>query len=616
MKQLDILADRGVLAPIDAQFGGFLVRHLSMSLAPDERDTVGIAGAFLSAERARGHSCIDLAALAGVSPWGAHADGSTLPDLAACRSILERSALCGDGIEPSALVLDGTRLYLYRYHAAEQRLARAVRTRIEASGAQDSPTTATVSVFRTLFPRTSDGGSVWQGVAAANALRNQLSIITGGPGTGKTTTAAKIVALLLQRDPGLRIAVAAPTGKAAARLAESISNGAATLPIDEAIRVRFPREGRTLHRLLGYQPWDDCYASNAENPLADDVIVVDEASMVDLLMMDALFAALRPGARIILLGDPDQLASVDTGYVLGDLCRAADACGETHGVGLAKVYAELSDEHIPSSTSATPLRDAVVRLQRSYRFEAHPGIGALADAVRAGDTVKVIAVLEDGAHGDVSRCDSVDSVDVLLAPILPSLEQYLSASTPEDALRALGEFRVLCAVREGANGVTGLNHAIEWWLRGRGVPTRSRWYDLRPVLVTANDTANGLFNGDMGVTFTATDGRRLVYFPDVAGGVRGVAPARLPEHETAWAMTVHKSQGSEFAHVLLFLPDDDAPILTRELLYTAVTRARESVRIVGRVSAIEAAVCRSTTRASGLAERVQQPKGSTTRLSQ
>ncbi|MEO7041192.1 MAG: exodeoxyribonuclease V subunit alpha [Gemmatimonadaceae bacterium] len=605
MKQLDILAERGLLAPIDAKFGGFLVRQLPSAFAQNERDAIGIAGALLSAERARGHSCIDLAAHAGTNPWGTHVDGVALPDLNTCRSIFERSALCGNGTKPSALVLDGTQLYLYRYHAAEQRLARAVRTRVDTNIAQGSPSVATVTLFRKLFPRETEGSTDWQAVAAASALLNRLSIITGGPGTGKTTTAARILALLLQQDPSLRIALAAPTGKAAARLAESITNGAATLAIDDATRSALPREARTLHRLLGYRPWDECFASNVENPLADDVIVVDEASMVDLLMMDSLFAALRPSARIILLGDPDQLASVDTGYVLGDLCRAAGAGGEMHGTPLAALYAELADESIPSSPDATPFRDAVVRLERSYRFEAHPGIGALADAVRAGDAGDVISVLDDGAHGDVSRRERIESIDVLLAPILTSLDAYLGARTPEEALRVLGEFRVLCAVREGTHGVAGLNRAIEWWLQQRGLQTRARWYNRRPVLITANDSANVLFNGDMGVTFTTDDGRTLVYFPDGAGGVRDVAPARLPEHETAWAMTVHKSQGSEFAHVVLVLPTDDAPVLTRELLYTAVTRARESVRIVGSASVIEATVRRSTTRASGLAARVE-----------
>jgi len=605
VKQLNTLVERGLLAPIDAKFGGFLVRHLPDSITSEESDVVGTVGALLSAERARGHSRIDLATYAGTNPWGANVEGAPLPDLAACRSILERSALCGNGTEPSALVLDDTYLYLYRYHAAEQRLARAVRTRVGSSAAQSYPSAVTISLFRTLFPRMSDGSTDWQAVAAASALRYGISIITGGPGTGKTRTAASILALLLQQNPALRIALAAPTGKAAARLGESIAEGAATLPIDDAVRSGLPREARTLHRLLGYRPWDDCFASNADNPLAYDVVVVDEASMVDLLMMDAIFAALRPGAHIILLGDPDQLASVDTGYVLGDLCRAADANGDTHGLPLEKLYAELSGEHIPSTPSATALRDAVVRLQRSYRFEAHPGIAALADAVRSGDAVRAITELEDGTHTDVSRSNDIDSVDALLAPILPSLDRYLSASTPEDALHALTEFRVLCAVREGPHGVVGLNQAIEWWLRERGVQIRSRWYARRPVLVTANDPATGLFNGDMGVAFTVDAGRSLVYFPDAAGGMRWVVPARLPEHETAWAMTVHKSQGSEFSRVVLVLPRDDSPVVTRELLYTAVTRARESVRIVGSVPVIEAALRRSITRASGLADRVE-----------
>lgn len=604
MKQLDLLADRGVLAPIDAKFGGFLVRHAPMELAPDDRDVIGVAGALLSADRARGHSCVDLAALAGVRPWGSEAAIAPFPAVDAACSILERSALCGDGVEPTALVLDGTRLYLYRYHAAERRLAAAVRARVHDGGAASEADAATVALFRTLFPAPTDGSADWQAVAAAAALRSRLCIITGGPGTGKTTTTAKLLALLLQRDPSLRVALAAPTGKAAARLAEAIATGAASLDIPDDLRARLPRDGRTLHRLLGYRPWDDRFACDAANPLTEDVIVVDEASMVDLLMMDALFAAIRPGARVILLGDPDQLASVEAGYVLGDLCRAGDASGAEHGRAFAEWYATLSGQAIPSSATATPMRDAVVRLQRSYRFEAHPGIGTLASAVRGGDSDRALAILDGDAHGDVSRRDAVHSTDELLEPLAPFIEAHLNATTPAEALHALAAFRVLCAVRDGRTGVAGVTDAIEWWLRGRGVHTRARWYDGRPILVTANDPATGLYNGDVGVVFTDADGRKLVYFPDGADGVRAVSPARLPEHETAWAMTVHKSQGSEFTHVVLVLPGEDTPVLTRELLYTAITRARESVRIVGSAEVIATAARRSTVRASGLADRV------------
>lgn len=603
MKQLDQLVERRVLAPIDARFGGFLVRHVPAELAPHERDTVGIAGALLSAERARGHSCIDLSSVAGTLPWGADAADAMLPGLDACRGILTQSALCGDGAEPSPLVLDGTRLYLYRYHAAEVRLARAVRERVSVTPSTGAAGSSVVSLFRALFP-TADGATDWQAVAAASALRGRLSIITGGPGTGKTTTAAKILALLLQQDATLRISLAAPTGRAAARLAESIAIGASTLPVDDVVRDRLPRDGRTLHKLLGYRPLNDTFAHGIENPLADDVIVVDEASMVDLLMMDALFAALRPTARIILLGDPDQLASVDTGYVLGDLVRAADASGPEHGASLATWYERLSGTRLASSESATSLRDAVVHLSRSYRFEQHPGIGSLADAVRAGEAGAALSVLDSDQHGDVSRLDSVASTEALLEPIRPSLERYLDARTPEEALAALSEFRVLCALRDGQRGVAGINEAIEWWLRARGVPTRARWYDGRPVLVTTNDQNTGLSNGDVGVTFTGSDGRKLVYFADGSGGVRAISPARLPDHETAWAMTVHKAQGSEFTHVLLVLPTEDARVLTRELLYTAVTRARASVTVVGSASIVESTVGRSTTRMSGLMDRV------------
>ncbi len=606
MKQLEQLVERRLLAPIDAKFGGFLVRRLPAALAPGERDTVGIAGALLSAERARGHSCIDLSSVAGTPPWGddpSDATLPTLPTLDACRATFAQSALCGDGSTPSPLVLDGTRLYLYRYYAAEVRLARAVRDRTAMAPATDVPDPAVVALFRELFPR--DAGSTdWQSVAAASALRGSLSIITGGPGTGKTTTAAKSLALLLRQDPTLRIALAAPTGRAAARLAEAIASGAAALRVDDGARARLERGGATLHKLLGYRPFDDTFAHCAENPLADDVVVVDEASMADLLMMDALFSALRPAARIILLGDPDQLASVDTGYVLGDLCRAADACGAEHGARLAKWFEQLSGESLASSADAPALRDAVVQLRRSYRFERHAGIGALAEAVRDGDAAASLAVLDDCDRDDVSRRESVDSTDALLEPILPSIERYLAARTPADALAALGEFRILCALRDGARGVAGINEAVEWWLRTRGIPTRARWYEGRPVLVTANDSNTGLSNGDVGVTFTGSDGRKLVYFGDGARGTRAISPARLPEHETAWAITVHKAQGSEFTHVLLVLPGEDARVLTRELLYTAVTRARESVSVVGRADIIARAVHRSTTRMSGLMDRV------------
>lgn len=601
MKQLQALVESRELAPIDAELAALLMRRATSALGSiDEARVVAMTGALLSAERGRGHSCLDLRALAGRTPWES-ASALRLPSVDAWRSILERSRVCHDGSSVAPLVLDGDRLYLHRFHAAERRLASAVRERVKPERAA-APDASTVHLFRTLFP-TTEGETDWQAVAAAVALRGRLTVVTGGPGTGKTTTVARILALLLEREPTLRVALAAPTGKAAARLAESIADGAAKMRIDAVLRDRLPREGRTLHRLLDYRPWNDSFGHGPDAPLAEGVIVVDEASMVDVLLMDALFAAARPSARIILLGDQDQLASVETGYVLGDVCRAAEEGASRHGPEMARWYAALSGSALDADARATPLRDAVVRLQRSYRFEKQPGIGAVAEAVRGGDADGALDALADERHAEVRRRDGARSAEELLAPLTPLIDAYLDARDPAAALVHYGAIRLLCALRDGRTGVTGLVDLVERWLRGRGLFTRARWYDRKPVLVTANDASTGLFNGDVGITWV-DGGRAVVCFSDGSGGVRTVSPARLPAHETAWAMTVHKSQGSEFDHVLLVLPDEDHRVLTRELLYTGVTRARRTVDVVGSEAVVRAAVARTTTRASGLVGRL------------
>jgi exodeoxyribonuclease V alpha subunit len=375
-------------------------------------------------------------------------------------------------------------------------------------------------------------------------------------------------------------------------------------------------------------PWSEQFRHHAGNPLPHDVIIVDEASMVDVLMMDRLFAAARPEARIIVLGDPDQLASVDTGFVLGDVARAAAAGGrdggDAHGAALADDYARLSGgkaawlkPHAPvnaqGNAPAGALRDAVVRLRVSYRFGARPGIGALATAVQEGDPERALDVLADSSYPDVThdawpvvRSPAVAAhmqvATMLLAPLLPQVEAFLETHDPGEALAALSQFRVLCALRDGDRGVTGLNAIIEAWLRERGVAVEG-CYDHRPILITANDAGLQLFNGDVGVVLTAGESP-LVHFAAPGGGVRALPPNRLPAHETAWAMTVHKSQGSEFDHVHLVLPDTDTRILTRELIYTGITRAKASVAISGPAELLVAAIGRSVRRASGLQARI------------
>jgi exodeoxyribonuclease V alpha subunit len=585
------------LAAIDRAFARMLVRRVAPArqaardAAQNERALDPLlwhTALLVSAQRAQGNSCLDLQAYAGRTVAEGESEAAfTLPLLEEWQLRLRVSGACNDAndansatshdpLERAPLVLDGHRLYLARYYDAERRVAASIHARLTASSGHRDPS----ALFATLFPATSGDG---QAQAAAAALRSPLAFITGGPGTGKTTIAAKLLALLLEQQPTARIALAAPTGRAAARLGESMAAAAAHAGIPAPVASRLPRTGVTLHRLLGYRPSDDRFSYSRHHPLADDIIVLDEASMVDVLLMDALLAAARPDARLIVLGDPDQLASVDTGFVLGDVVRAADA--------------------LPAESA---LRHAMARLTVSYRFGARPGIGALAVAARTGNADALLAALAPGAFSHVAwSAARGTSVSALLEPVRAPLDAYLASERPAEALAALGRFRVLTALRDGDAGVSGLNAAIERWLRQRGVSTGG-WYQYRPVLITQNDPATQLFNGDVGCTIVR-DGEPLVYFagPD---GPRGIAPSRLPAHDTAWSMTVHKAQGSEFDHVLLVLPDVDTRLLTRELLYTGITRARESVTLVGSEALLRVALARGVERASGLSERLVAPR--------
>jgi exodeoxyribonuclease V alpha subunit len=613
----------GELTAIDRVFARFIARGVSAEYAAVLHHTALL----VSAERAQGNSCVDLAAHAELASPDVTAH-LRFPPLDDWRAALLASARCAvaddaaaeeDGYDLAPLVLDGSRLYLRRFYAAERRLARAIRARIQAETASAASLDASAPLFRRLFPMAAMAVD-WQAVAAVAALRSPLVFVTGGPGTGKTTVAARLLAMLLDREAALDIAVAAPTGRAAARLTEAIGAAVQRERLEQVVAQQLPAAGSTLHRLLGYTPWNEQFHFHRGNPLPHDVVIVDEASMVDVLMMDALFAALRPNARLIVLGDPDQLASVDTGFVLGDIARAAGAAAgeqpEQHSYALANDYARLSGGSaalLEPQATTQPLRDMVVQLRVSYRFGARPGIGQLAAATQEGNAHAALAVLADETYGEVALDPwpapgdrGVDTAwaDQLLAPLLPEIEAYLQANDAASGLAALARFRVLCALREGDTGVTGLNAQIERWLKGRGHRVDG-WYDHRPVLITANDAGMRLFNGDVGMTM-AIDGVPMVHFPLPAGGVRALPPSRLPAHETAWAMTVHKAQGSEFDHVRFVLPASDSRILTRELLYTGITRAKERVTIVGSPDIVRLATGRSVVRASGLIDRLAE----------
>ena len=573
----------------------------SAGLATDVEGIVALAAAVLIRATVDGHICLTLEELS----EQASAVGISGIVTTRLRTALALHPWVGTGDGAVPLVFEHDRLYLRRFREAEVRLASAIQARVGLPSMDDTlPALATR--FRALFPVGPE--TDWQAVAVAACLRSRFSVITGGPGTGKTTSVARLIAMLLEQNPDVRIALAAPTGKAATRLGEAVQQTLGQIGLASAIRDRLLSAGSTLHRLLGYHPHDDTFRHNASNPLEFDVVIVDEASMVPLLLMDTLFAAVLPDARIVLLGDHDQLASVESGTVLADLVEASGALTSAHGAALATAYATLSGIDLPTSNVVAPLRDTVVRLVRSHRFDDTKGIGALARAIRDGDADGAIAVLQRPDESLVRGAESVQE-DQWLDTLAEPANVLFAAASPGAALEALGRIRVLCATNIGPAGTDAITPRIEQMLRRHGHDVTGRFYKGRPLLITRNDYALGLFNGDIGVVWTEVDDgvgvhRAFVSSPDIGKAATGFPLPQLPDAVTAWAMTVHKSQGSEFDTIVVVLPDNDVRTLTRELLYTAVTRAKSRVIIVGPDESLRLAVGRTVQRGSGLASRL------------
>jgi exodeoxyribonuclease V alpha subunit len=501
------------------------------------------------------------------------------------------------------MILVGERLYLNRLWRNELTVARFFS---ETNAPLPCDETQLRQTLDTLF--SSDEATDWQKVAAAVALTRRISVISGGPGTGKTTTVAKLLAALIQLsgEQKCRIRLAAPTGKAAARLTESLGGALQKLPLTGEQLALFPNEASTLHRLLGAQPGSQRLRYHAGNPLHLDVLVVDEASMIDLTMMSRLIDALPPHARVIFLGDRDQLASVEAGAVLGDICTYA-SLGYT--AERAQELARLTGCSLTSENHslAGALRDSLCLLQKSYRFGSDSGIGQLAAAVNRGDRRTTTAVF-DGTFTDIEKksLQTGEEYQAMLDDALQGYQHFLTGvqqqRSPEQVIAAFGEYQLLCALREGPFGVRGLNDRLEQLLVQKRKINRtphSRWYEGRPVMISRNDSALGLFNGDIGIALDCGQGLR-VWFQMPDGSVKSFQPSRLPEHETAWAMTVHKSQGSEFNHAALILPTQLSPVITRELIYTAITRARQRLSLYTDERVLVQAIATRTERRSGL----------------
>ncbi|KAA1174159.1 exodeoxyribonuclease V subunit alpha [Marinobacter salinexigens] len=694
------------IRPLDVAFAN-LIHSLCKEQGETPEPLVLLLAALASHQVGRGHVCIDLASLLddadralAIPPEegrNGHLSDEQLEVLATLNpaevlaqvslsqamALLENSQAVSDGSHTTPLVLDGTHLYLRRLWRYEQRIAEGIETRLAAQTALENPQgPAAQTLARALDVLFQPQPGVdYQRAACALAARNRFAVITGGPGTGKTTTVVNLLAALqavATESPDragrrFRIRLAAPTGKAAARLNESIGNAVSKLPFTQlpgnVTQEDIPTRVTTLHRLLGSRPDTRQFRHNHDNPLLVDILVIDEASMVDVDLMASVFDALPSHAQLVLLGDKDQLASVDAGAVLGELCQRARKAH--YRPQTVKWLNAVSGQSLPDElvdNNGIGLDQAVAMLRKSYRFTEDSGIRQLAEAVNDGTLgANILEQIRTGGFSDVIWLNGHDHRPDPVATLARIARHSVSGSpeafhnggngrivhgqelsTPtgyrhylslirnhqlgahstraewdelaREVIGAFNDFQILCALRQGPWGVEGLNELITQQLLAEKLIHSSEgwWYAGRPVLITGNDYNLGLMNGDIGITFRVPwgepDGERVslvsrVAFPsgDGTDGIRWISPSRLQQLETVYAMTVHKSQGSEFNHTCLVLPDRMSPVLTRELVYTGITRAKNWFSLItGNPEVLKESTGQQVNRASGLARQLMQ----------
>lgn len=644
MDWLSQLLSLKLIRPIDAQFAQFIAEHeSSLSGKPHDQGLMLLA-LLLSNTLGQNNVCLALNQL-DMASWFGRLEPELLNVLPPLNEAVEhitqyhsvRSVASLKSANSTKSTLDGAnaplvyfehKLYLERYWQYEWLLSQRLKAKVSDPAKQQLQqhlihnSQQIKQWFDTLFVHSRPGQMDWQKAACANALINDFCVITGGPGTGKTTTVTNLLALLVLIEKHNLIdkpyqhrqiiKLVTPTGKAAARLSESIKSAKSDLPVPQEVKQAIPDEASTIHRLLGVKPHSSDFIHHQDNLLHLDVLVVGEVSMVDLPMMAKLMSALPSHTKVILLGDKDQLASVEAGSVLADICSRLDS---GYSQSLVEQIEQLTHMPLSQEVKVNPLpsfNDAICMLKVSYRFDDKSGIGQLAKAVNRGDWLGIKALSRrDDAHllfAGVSDFDRQQLIQHCAQAYQPYLQMIKDGASVKDIINEFNRFQLLCAVREGDFGVAGMNVAIERQLeRHRLIDTASLYYAGKPIMISSNDYSLSLFNGDIGLILPdAQTGQLKAWFITPDGEVKAVFPNRLPSHESVYAMTVHKSQGSEFDAVAMILPPASEAggnkVITRELIYTGITRAKKRFALYAEDRVMQQAVSIATDRASGLGQ--------------
>ena len=615
MTRLDLLCKNGFLTKMDLFFARF-IGDISETGNPD----LLLAAALASGAAGKKHVCLSLDSLAGKSFFDKQTGKrlATCPDLSPWRRTLFQSRAVGTPGERRPLILDReNRLYLFRYWNYEKIISDSIWRRIRAAGFGGDPdrlAEAVQQIFPPGAPSDPDqkkGADPDQKNGAIMAAQRAFCVISGGPGTGKTFAAASIMGLLLamSENKKMDVCLCAPTGKAAARLSESVKKAKEALPFPPNIKDAIPEEASTIHRLLRPIRGTSKFYYNKNRRLSADLIIVDEASMLDVAMAATFFQAAPDHARIVMMGDKDQLSSVEAGSVLGDICAAGNAAAAS--IQETPIQSGSVSGGLASPGPALDLANHLIMLKKSHRFAGESGVGRLCAALNAGDATQALARMADPASPETSwkEVETPARLFVELSDIISDRRSRrsrfdLHGGDPLEALARLNRFRILCAVRNGPFGALEINRFVRNALAQNGlIEPAGEFYRGQPIMITKNDYELGLFNGDTGIVMDAGGlGKNglCAWFPDLDGTARPIPLSALPDHEAVYAMTAHKSQGSEFDEALLILPNRDSPILTRELLYTGATRAVKRISIWGCSSIFKAALGRKVERMSGL----------------